>query len=76
MHRPLWLRPLSDRLRVSRHRGVYSCLETLWERLTPTTFTPTTFGDDGMANSLRGAITQAINDSGTAADTIQLSAGT
>jgi uncharacterized repeat protein (TIGR01451 family) len=51
-------------------------VETLEDRITPTTFTPTTFLDDGTANSLRGAITQANNDDGSATDTIQLAAGT
>lgn len=51
-------------------------LETLEDRITPTTFTPTTFLDDGSANSLRGVITRANNDTGTDIDTIQLAAGT
>ena len=51
-------------------------LEALEDRITPTTFTPTTFADDGTANSLRGALTQANADTGTATDTIQLHAGT
>jgi hypothetical protein len=48
----------------------------LEDRITPASFAPTTFADDGTANSLRGAITQANNDTGTATDTIQLQAGT
>ena len=34
-------------------------LEALEDRVTPTTFTPTTFADDGTAGSLRGALAQA-----------------
>jgi hypothetical protein len=55
---------------------VRPCLEALEDRITPTTFTPTTFADDGAANSLRGAISAANADKGTATDTIQLQEGT
>ncbi len=51
-------------------------LEALEDRFMPATFTPTTFADDGTAGSLRGVLTQANNDNGTATDTIQLQAGT
>jgi hypothetical protein len=57
-------------------RRVRPCLEALEDRITPTTFTPTTFADDGTANSLRGAITQANGDAGTAVDIVQLQTGT
>jgi hypothetical protein len=51
-------------------------LEALEDRVTPTTFTTTTLADDGTAASLRGAILRASDDAGTAADTVQLQAGT
>src|SRR6516225_6923810 len=57
-------------------RRVWPLLEALEDRVTPTTFTTTTFADDGTAASLRGAILRANDDAGTAADTIQLQAGT
>ncbi len=71
-----WRRVSSTRPDVSSRRRVRPWLETLEDRITPTQFTPTTFADDGTVNSLRGAITQANNDTGTATDTIQLAAGT
>ena len=57
-------------------RRVRPRLEALEDRVTPSTFTTTTFADDGTAGSLRGALTQADADAGTATDTIQLQAGT
>jgi hypothetical protein len=66
----------STRPAGSSRRGVRPCLEALEDRITPTTFTPTTFADDGTANSLRGAISQANADTGTTTDIIQLQAGT
>ncbi len=61
---------------VSSRQRVRPCLEALEDRITPTTFAPTTFVDDGSVNSLRGAITETNADTGTATDTIQLKAGT
>ncbi|MGH7222754.1 MAG: hypothetical protein ACRELF_05980, partial [Gemmataceae bacterium] len=53
------------------------CLEILEDRITPTTFTPAILTDpQGATNSLRGVITQANADTGTATDTIQLGIGT
>ena len=57
-------------------RRVRPRLEALEDRVTPSTFTTTTFADDGTAGSLRGALAQANSDTGTATDTIQLQAGT
>ncbi len=72
---PAFLRLFHD-LPIRHARRVRPCLEALEERITPTTFTPTTFADDGTMNALRGALTQANGDPGTATDTIQLAAGT
>ncbi len=90
----LWLRPLSHRLfgrparrvsstrsAVSSRRRVRPCLEMLEDRITPAdiTITPTTFADDGKADSLRGAISTANADTDLIADNtyiIQLKAGT
>ncbi len=91
----LWLRPLSYRLlgrparrasatrpAGSSRRRVPPCLEMLEDRITPATdqtFAPTTFADDGSANSLRGAIIASNSDGFTIpdhTDTIQLKAGT
>lgn len=71
-----WRSASANRKAVSARRWVRPCLEMLEDRITPTTFTPSTFADDGTANSLRGVITQTNNDTGTAADTILLQAGT
>ena len=57
-------------------RRVRPRLEALEDRVTPSTFTTTTFADDGTAGSLRGALSQADADAGTTTDTIQLQAGT
>src|SRR5689334_1568160 len=53
-------------------------LEALENRITPTTFTPTSFTDgvSGAVNTRRDAILAANADTGTADDTIQLKAGT
>ncbi len=75
VRREPWRRASSTRPADSSRRRVRPCLEALEDRITPTTFTPTTLADDGTLNSLRGAITQANADTGTATDTIQLAAG-
>jgi hypothetical protein len=55
-------------------------LEALEDRVTPTTFIPTAFSDSldpaPTIKSLRDAVIAANTDTGTATDTIQLSAGT
>jgi hypothetical protein len=51
-------------------------LEVLEDRLTPAVFTPTVFTDGTAGGTLREAIINTNNDTGTATDTIQLSAGT
>jgi hypothetical protein len=68
----------NHRIRKTSRRRERPCLEALEDRITPTIFTPTTFLDDGSANSLRSVITQANNDFGIGSpiDTIQLAAGT
>jgi hypothetical protein len=65
----------STRSTVATRRRLRPRLEVLEDRITPTTFTPTTFLDDGTVNSLRGVLAQANNDAGTDTDTIQLAAG-
>src|SRR6516164_9594448 len=55
-------------------------LEALEDRINPSTFTPTMFTDGvtggGTVATLRDAVLAANQDTGTATDTIQLSAGT
>ena len=55
---------------ASSRRRVRPDLEYLEDRITPTTFTPMTFAGDGTVHALRGAILQANNDSGTAANVV------
>ncbi len=57
-------------------RGVRPRLESLEDRITPTTFTPTVFTDGTAGGTLREAVINANNDAGAATDTIQLSTGT
>lgn len=63
----------------SPRRSLRPRLESLEDRITPTTFAPTLFSDGvsgGAVQTLRDAVLAANNDSGTATDTIQLAAGT
>ena len=55
---------------ASSRRRVRPDPEYLEDRITPTTFTPMTFAGDGTVHALRGAILQANNDSGTAANVV------
>ena len=61
-------------------RRVRPRLEALEDRVTPATFATTTFADGvtggGTVATLRDAVLAANQDTGTATDTIQLSAGT
>ena len=87
----LWLRHLTHRCFVRRgpkasaprsvvaaRRRVRPCLEVLEERITPSVSVMVTdTADDGTANSLRGVITTANNDTtDTGTYTIQLQANT
>ncbi len=81
-----WLKPLQRQAKVDRRRSrrhdrtprarIVPRLEVLEDRLTPTTFTPTVFTDNLTGGTLREAVINANSDTGTATDTIQLSAGT
>lgn len=79
-----WFCDISSHPTATRRRQSPSSqrprLEWLEDRLTPTTFIPTSFSDGvsggGAVNTLRDAILAANNDTGTATDTIQLAAGT
>lgn len=90
-----WLRQLRQRLSSLRptatgrrgtasplpaRRSLRPRLESLEDRITPTTFAPTQLSDGvsggGVVKTLRDAVLAFNSDSGTAADTIQLAAGT
>jgi hypothetical protein len=82
-----WQKSLQRQGKVARRsqcrhapRSIRLRLEALEDRIMPTVFTPTTFSDGltpgGVINTLRDAIIAGNSDTGTATDTVQLSAGT